>query len=300
MKVRSYPSPEAFKQALEQRLRAASKTGTDFARRRQLLVFDRLLARAAVTFGDAAVLKGGLALELRLEHARATMDVDLEMTGSSGGLLARLQEAGRQDLGDFMLFEIDPDADTPEILDDGMWYEGMHFCAECRLGGELYGQRFGVNVAFGDPVVGTPDERVLDDALGFAGVPPPTLRLYPIETHVAEKLHAYTLLRERPNSRVKDLPDLALLATVRTLDSGHLRGALEQTFSFRGTHPLPPRLPDPPESWAFPYAVMAREDQLPWINLEEVTAAVRAFLNPVLAGYLDVEWRRGAWHWVRR
>jgi hypothetical protein len=37
-------SPEAFKQALEQRLRTAPKTGADFARKRQLLVFDRFLA----------------------------------------------------------------------------------------------------------------------------------------------------------------------------------------------------------------------------------------------------------------
>jgi hypothetical protein len=46
--VREYATPLAFKQALEQRLRSASATGTDFARRRQLLVFDRFLARVAV------------------------------------------------------------------------------------------------------------------------------------------------------------------------------------------------------------------------------------------------------------
>ena len=57
MTVRSYPSPAAFKQALEQRLRDASRTGPDLARRRQLLVFDRFLARVVDVFGDAAMLK---------------------------------------------------------------------------------------------------------------------------------------------------------------------------------------------------------------------------------------------------
>ena len=38
MTVRTDSSPVAFKQALEQRLKAASKSGVDFARRRQLLV----------------------------------------------------------------------------------------------------------------------------------------------------------------------------------------------------------------------------------------------------------------------
>lgn len=66
---RTFSSPEPFKQALEQRLRSSSMNGVDFARRRQLLVFDRFLARIAATMGDAATLKGGLVLELRVERA---------------------------------------------------------------------------------------------------------------------------------------------------------------------------------------------------------------------------------------
>ena len=70
--MQSYASPQAFKQALEQRLKSSSSSGVDFGRRRQLLVFDRFLARVMAVFGDAALLKGGLVLELRLERARAT------------------------------------------------------------------------------------------------------------------------------------------------------------------------------------------------------------------------------------
>ncbi len=57
MTVRTYGSPEAFKQALEQRLRAATKGGPELTRKRQLLVFDRFLARVVAVLGDAAVLK---------------------------------------------------------------------------------------------------------------------------------------------------------------------------------------------------------------------------------------------------
>jgi hypothetical protein len=56
-----------------------------------------------------------------------------------------------------------------------------------------------------------------EDVLAFAGVAPPSMPLYPIETHIAEKLHAYTMPRVRPNTRVKDLPDIALLATVQPI-----------------------------------------------------------------------------------
>ena len=72
MTARQYATPLAFKQALEERLRSSSATGVDFARRRQLLVFDRFLARLAQLAGDAVTLKGGLVLELRLARARTT------------------------------------------------------------------------------------------------------------------------------------------------------------------------------------------------------------------------------------
>lgn len=297
MTPRTYASPEAFKQALEQRLRSSAKTGAEFARKRQLLVFDRFLARIALVLGDAATLKGGLVLELRLERARTTKDVDLRMVGSPDDVLAKLQEAGRKNLGDFMTFEVVPDDDHPEIQNDGMQYDGLRFRAECKLAGKVYGQPFGVDVAFGDPILGEPEVVVADDVLVFAGIAPPTLRLYPIETHIAEKLHAYTMPRTRPNSRVKDLPDIALLATAQPIDAKRLRAALEQTFAFRKTHALPATVPSPIEAWRTPYEAMAREDQLAWPTLDEVTKAAQAFLNPVLAGGLDATWEPETWTW---
>lgn len=112
--ARVYTSPSSFKEALESRLRASSKGGSDLARRRQLLVFDRLLARIVSVAGEAVTLKGGLVLELRLERARTTKDVDLRMVGDASEVLIELQRAGRLDLGDFMAFEISPDAEHPE------------------------------------------------------------------------------------------------------------------------------------------------------------------------------------------
>ncbi len=57
MIARAYSSPPAFKAALEQRLKATSKDGVDFARRRQLLVFDRFLARVSAALGNSVLLK---------------------------------------------------------------------------------------------------------------------------------------------------------------------------------------------------------------------------------------------------
>jgi hypothetical protein len=155
--VRTYDSPAAFKEALEHRIRARTPKGTIVARTRQLLVFDRFLARIVEVFGDTATLKGGVALELRLDRARTTKDVDLRLMGSPDDILARLQQAARHDLGDFMTYEIVPDTEHPEIEAEGMKYEGRRFRAECRVAGKIYGQRFGVDVAFGDPIFGEPE-----------------------------------------------------------------------------------------------------------------------------------------------
>ena len=56
-----YASPKAFKQALDARVRsAAEERDIPITRQRQLLVFDRYLARLYDECGDALVLKGAL------------------------------------------------------------------------------------------------------------------------------------------------------------------------------------------------------------------------------------------------
>jgi hypothetical protein len=300
MTARKYFSAHSFKQALEQRLRSTTNSGIDFTRKRQLLVFDRFLARVAAVLGNSVTLKGGLVLELRLDHARTTRDVDLRMMGSPEATLTNLQRAARLDLGDLLVFEIVPDQDHPQIQNEGMQYEGLRFRARCTLAGSQYGQPFGVDASFGEPILGEPETIVAEDLLGFAGIAPPRLRVYPIESHIAEKLHAYTMPRSRPNSRVKDLPDLALLATVRAIEARRLRDALKVTFAFRKTHPLPIALPDPPPAWSAPYAAMANENGLAWPTIAGVTMAAQAFLDPILGNREDTIWQPGSWTWQAR
>ncbi len=297
MTARKYESPAPFKQALEHRLRSSSQGGVDFARRRQLLVFDRFLARAVVVLGDNAILKGGLVLELRLERARTTRDIDLSLAGPPDDVLARLQQAGRLDLGDFLNFEVRPDPEHSRIQEEGIRPGGLRYRVEAKLAGKLYGQPFGVDVAFAGPILGEPDTIVAQDWLGFAGIQPPTLRLYPVESQIAEKLHAYTLPRERENSRVKDLPDLALLAKIRQIDAERLRLALEKTFSFRQTHAIPASMPEPPGSWVEVYRRMAEEDDIEWRTLPELVKAVRAFLDPILSREPAGRWSPAKWVW---
>jgi hypothetical protein len=295
--TRRYSMAPDFKQALEERLRRGA-TGFEIQRRRQLLVFQRLLARILPGLGRNLVLKGGLALEIRIKGARTTRDIDLVLFGAEGALLERLQALGQLDLGDFMTFEIQPDKATPELTGDGVLHGGKRFRVECKVAGKVYGARFGLDIVFGGHMLGEATLVKGEDYLGFAGIPAPELHLLPTETHIAEKLHAYTLPRTSPNSRVRDLPDLALLATVPDALLAHrITEAIQQTFRARGTHDAPLALPPPPDAWRMSYAALAAEQRLRWKTLEELLPVVQAFLDPVLRREDCGTWSRDRWGW---
>ncbi len=263
---------------------------------RQVLVFDRFLARLFAHFGERAVAKGGVVLELRLERARTTRDVDVRLSGPSDALLAELRRLGRLDLGDFLTFLVEPDPEHPRIEGEGMVYEGLRFRVQAQLAGKVYAGRFGLDVGFGDVMTAAPEVIEGTDFLDFAGAPRAVHRVYPRVAHIAEKLHAYTLPRTRENSRVKDLPDIALLAQVGTLSGADVRGAIDATFAFRKTHPVPAQLPAPPASWSPVYARMVEQDDLPWRRLADLLDAARAFLDPALEKQGGI-WDPGTWSW---
>ena len=295
---RRYTTPLAFKAALEARIaRRAREQGRTVNRLRQRLVMERFAVRVAETL-DAVVLKGGLVMELRLDRARTTRDVDLRATVRAGALLAALQEAGRRDSLDHLVFEVARQTAHPTIDAEGQRYEGQRFRVAAQLAGRRYADGFGVDVVIGEPLVGDPQNIFGDDILDFIGAPRPMFAAYPVPTHIAEKLHALSMPRPRPNSRVKDLPDIALLAGIAGLDAHALTTALTATFAHRQTHALPTALPPPPAAWTPVYARMAAVDGLPWGTLAALETAVRAVLDPVLAGHVhDGEWCPEDWCW---
>lgn len=290
-----YSSPAAFKNALEHRLRdLARERDQDLNRFRQLLVFDRFMVRVAKEFGDEVILKGGFALELQVQRARTTRDIDLRFEGDVARVLERLRAASTRYTDDYFSFEIGPEVKS--LGRDDLAPETTRLRSQAVLAGKIYGAPFGVDIAFGDILTQPPTEFSGSDVLAFAGVEPHGYLIYPREAHIAEKLHAYTLPRPRENSRLKDLPDLALLATTGEFDARTLRIATESTFSARTTHPLPRSLPLPPERWREPYQRMAAHEGLIWEHLEDLFRAAAGFLDPVLAGR-DGTWSPSRWAW---
>jgi hypothetical protein len=241
-----------------------------------------------------------VALALRLPGARFTHDVDLRLSGNPDTLAVALRLAAQLRVDqDFLVITVDPDPRHPTIEADGLKYGGQRFRVEATLAGKVYGTRFGVDVVFGDTMAQPAEIIMGSDLFAFASVPPIQVLAYAREVHVAEKVHAFTASRARENTRVKDLPDIALLALTGPFESHTLSVAIRSTFEARATHALPGAMPLPPDSWRIPYARMAQENGLRWTSLDEIAEVARAFLDPVLRGE-EGTWDPPTWTWRRR
>jgi hypothetical protein len=283
--LRVYATAEAFRRALEERLKRASLADRiDISRLRRQVSFDRLLGRLFREDSPPWVLKGGYALELRFKAARATVDIDLTVqqisasaTGNQSLVVQKmLQEAVDVPLGDWFEFAI-----GPPIMDlANAPYGGARFPVEARMDDRTF-VRFHLDTGIGDVVIRPVETIVGRDWLGFAGIDSPRVLMIALEQQFAEKIHAYTLPRNAANSRVKDLVDLSLLVGSGRLDQQRILEALRLTFERRATHDLA-SLPPPPDDWQIPFQSLAQECGLS-TNIDAVFADVRAFVEETLS-----------------
>ncbi|MBN2035700.1 MAG: nucleotidyl transferase AbiEii/AbiGii toxin family protein [Chitinispirillaceae bacterium] len=263
MERKKYASPAAMRIALEDRLnRTARENNQDIARLRRQVAFDRLLARIfSSPLSNRMALKGGYAIELRLQKARTTKDIDMciddrnrTIASYDAYLLETIREAAAIELGDFFEYAI-----GDSILDlENAPYGGRRFPVECRMAGRRFAH-FHMDIAVGDVWIDTHEELPGKQWFEFAGISAPNIPAISPEQQFAEKIHSYSLPRQTPNSRTKDLVDMVLLIEQCDLDSKQLYDAVVKTFKRRKTHELPVELEDPPKSWQTRFEKLAEE-----------------------------------------
>ena len=263
MVTMQFSSAKAFRTSLEERLKThARKQGLDLQRLRRQVAFDRLLARLFFEPEGSWVLKGGYAMELEFESARSTVDLDLTVRAPISGRIRRgtvlraLRIAAELSLEEFFEFRIGHPARNLA----GGPYGGARYPVDSLMDGRTF-VKFHVDISVGDILVAPLQQVRCADWLAFARIAPPLVTMTSREQQFAEKLHAYTLPRSTPNSRVRDLVDLVLLAR-SNLDVGLLGVAIRATFDRRGTHTLPAELPPPAESWKAPFDALAGQCNL--------------------------------------
>ena len=161
-----YTSGGAFRRALEERLRTSSiQRGVSLVRLRKMVAFDRFLDRLIRYQPDQWVVKGGLALQLRLrERARTTKDIDVRVTTQIQAVYPALKTAGALDLGDWFSFDVtQPKEQTPGD------FGGVRIPIHTLLDGRAF-ENFHVDVGIGDPMIEAADYLTTPPILEFAGL----------------------------------------------------------------------------------------------------------------------------------
>lgn len=279
-----YRTAASFRTAIEERIRQRSAThGVDSQRLRKQLTFERFLARLQAPSDSPWFLKGAVALDLRFgDRARTTHDLDLGLDLSlrgdpsigRGEVLQLLREAAAYPLQDFFVFSIP--SEGQDILQEPA-ARAYRFTVQASLAARRF-EDFRVDVGAGMQLVAPVEKIPESDILAFAGIMPGGFRAVSLAQHFAEKIHAYTLLREgRENTRVKDLVDITLILEVKGVDPVPVRSALEAVFEKRGTHLLPHEIPDAPASWAASFTATAKELNLIHTRVEDAVGLLREF-----------------------
>lgn len=279
----TYQSLGAFRQALEQRLVNQSReTGTDLNRLRRRVVFERILVRLVIDQPGMWVVKGGMAVELRIgDSARMTKDLDLnlrEAAEEANAAHRQLMAALSVDpTGDGFLFEVPP---PTNLEPDDAGRPGWRFSVTANLAGRNFATVRVDVVARNDELSAT-ETLPMESMLSFAGFEDFEIESADVPQQFAEKIHAFTRpWEDRDNTRVKDLADVVLFIS-HGLNPTAAHEATRHVFTVRDTHPIPKELSDPPEFWNEDYAAFSEELDLAEASLDQAMATLRAFWETV-------------------
>lgn len=231
------------------------------------------LERSGQDGGPQFVLKGGVAIELRLRTAaRATQDVDVIFGGPRSELLAALDEAFSEQYCEFLFERGDPEGLGPHAtrFDVRLTYQTRAWAT--------------VRLEISDSEVSSDDvdvERISAISLeDFKLSGPDEVVCLPLRFQIAQKLHAVTEQPDRrDNVRFRDLVDLLILRDLVD-DLIALRRACEETFAQRATHSWPPDL-TVPDSWRDGYARLADSVGLEITDVDGAANEVRAFITEI-------------------
>lgn len=279
----------------------ARATGVESGAIVRRFVFGRFLARVFHDPSAPWVLKGGTAVLARVHDARTTKDVDLlnEELDLERAIEA-LRAAAALDLHDHFRFVVTKverslgAAGQPEL--DGCRVNLDAYCGTAKKGS------FGVDLVTGSLMTTAPELHT-DPVLDLRGVPAPTVRLYPVVDHVADKLCAtqatYGAAGDLPSSRVRDLVDLVVFARTQDVDGAALIAAIAGEWTHRAL-PGDPRFAPPP-GWERLFPALARK--VPAVAdltaYADAVTLVETFLRPALDGTAGGRrWAAGdlAWH----
>jgi predicted nucleotidyltransferase component of viral defense system len=287
-----------------QLLNIARESGQDYNRVLIRYAQERLLYRFSVShYRSNFILKGALLfLTYDIPDHRPTKDIDFlghGVTNEINGIKSVIEEVTAIVVEDGVTFDhstiiVKPIADQTE-------YGGLRVSIRCSVGGAR--NVLQVDVGFGDRITAGPLDADFPTMLGF---PAPNIRVYSLESAIAEKFESIVRLNIA-TSRMKDFYDLVHLAKHQALDAGTLAEAIRLTFSIRGT-PLPDR--EMIFSDAFmsdntkdaQWTAFQRTSKLTTVgSFRDAIGLIEQFLGPILLDpKLYLRWQPDLFRWQMR
>lgn len=287
---KKYTSADALMASVTARAKAASAAGgMSVDQLIRQFEFSRILARVfASDSAEQWVLKGGVAALARIRDGRMTNDIDFLNRVEAVDLdraVNQLEKALALDLGDHFSFRI---TDVDKIIGNtgrtGVAGRGISVAVESGK------KRPNIQIdVVNESVVTQTPETMVAEALAVPGIIPPTVRLYPLVDHLADKISATRTVfgSGRPSSRVRDMVDLALFALTQPVEGGALQTAIAAEWAYR-RFPDDPRF-EPPENWRRGWATTIRKVGIlaPYAAFDDARELLARFLDPALAGEVD-------------
>jgi len=223
----------SLEQSVKDRLKnIAKETGRDYNFVAIQYLQERFLARLEKSqYRDNLILKGALLLvAYNIPVVRPSKDIDFKGEDASndlGQIQKLIQDIAEVNLEDGVEFN-PKDIDTEQITEDSE-YDGVRIKISATVAGDKH--RLQLDIGFGDTIIDGPVNMEYPAMLEF---PPPNIKVYSIESSIAEKLEAIVSLGTF-GSRMKDYFDVWFLINNHDLKRDRLKKAISATFSKRQT-----------------------------------------------------------------
>jgi len=288
--------PASIRQRL---LNKAHDTNRSFSEILQYYAIERFLYRIYQSkYADKFILKGALLfIAWGTSPYRPTRDIDLLgfTTNELDGVKMIFREICDQDIEtDGLIF--DKETVRSERITEDADYEGVRI----NLIGYLGKAKIPLQIDIGFEDVVTPAPIVMKYPT-ILPMPVPTLRGYPTESMVAEKLQAMVFLGSI-NSRMKDFYDLWMMVEHFEFDGEKIQKAIVNTFERRKTS-LPKETPvglsesfasDNQTQWRA-FLLRMRIDNMAE-TFTDVIRLLRSFLMPILQASATEIIYKGEWN----
>jgi len=288
--------------SVKERLRnIATQTGKDYQSLLRQYAQERFLYRLSISpFVNNFILKGALLfLAHDISRLRPTRDIDFlcsSISNNKNEISEIVKQILRIDFEDGLHFDTNQ-METEDIVEDGE-YKGVRI--KCFAFLENSRERVQIDIGFGDRITAGPIEIEFPTLLDF---PAPRLKVYSVESAVAEKFEAIVSLQLQ-TSRMKDFYDILFFAGSYQFKKDILKEAIQITFNHRETNIqlrtmiFEDKFKTDDQLQKYWSAFLSRNKLTAETNFTKVVDRISSFIEPIFNDKSKNNWDKTSWKWI--